>query len=712
MQYTFSTPIEHIPHIGPAFGKRLKTLKIKTLGDLVFYFPKYYQDYSSIQKITSVKINESICIKGKVLEIEEEKSWKKKMVVTKAIIQDETASIQAVWFNQPYIIKNLKKDDEVILAGKITINRNTVYLSSPTFEKISSKENIHLGKIAGVYAETKGITSRWIRFVLKPILDELKNRVPETLPEEVIKKHNLLSLRESLYQVHFPSSLEMAQRAQERFSFENIFMITLFGAKKKIENEKEIAPIIPINKAVIERFFDDLPFELTKEQEKSGWQIIKDMTRGYPMNRLLQGDVGSGKTVVSIMATINTIKNKHQVVLMAPTEILAKQHFKTFFNILKGYNINIGLLTGKEDKYYSKKLKSDTIEISRTKLLEKTANGEIDVLIGTHALIASNPKKKTTKKETKVLFNNLGLVIVDEQHRFGVKQRAGLCAKQKDKIPHLLSMTATPIPRSLALTIWGDLDLSTITEMPKGRKVIKTKIITELERQSAYKFVEQQIREGRQAFVICPRIEAVDEKKEAAMEMKNVKEEYEKLSTKIFPKLRIEMLHGKMTPKEKEKIMRDFRLKKFDILVSTSVIEVGIDIPNASVIMIEGADRFGLAQLHQFRGRVGRGEHQSYCFLLTDSNASKTGQRLQAMIKYDNGFKLSEMDLKIRGPGDFFGVRQWGIPDFAMNALKDPRTIEKIKETADEIIENDPQLEKYPILKTRLDSFSERIHLE
>lgn len=707
---TFSTPIEEIPKIGPVFAKRFKNLRIKNLGELIYYFPKYYRDYSNIKNIKDIKINEEICIKGNIIRIEEEKSWKKKMTITKALIQDETGAIEAIWFNQPYIFKNIQKGDELILAGKITINRNYIHLSSPTFEKISTKENIHLGKISAVYAETKGVTSRWIRYILLPIIKDLKNKIPETLPEEIIKKHNLLPLREAIYEIHFPSSMELAKKAQLRFSFENIFMITLFAAKKKIENEQENSPTIPINKELIQRFFDNLPFNLTKEQEKSGWQILKDMNRPYPMNRLLQGDVGSGKTVVSIMAAINTIKNKNQVVLMAPTEILAKQHFKTFFEILKNYNINIGLLTGKEDKYYSKKLKSDTIEISRTKILEKTEKGDIDILIGTHALISPSSGSKN-KQSTKVIFNNLGLVVVDEQHRFGVKQRASLCGKQKNKIPHLLSMTATPIPRSLALTIWGDLDLSTITEMPKGRKKIITKIITETERKKSYKFIESQVKEGRQIFVVCPRIEATEKEKEL-FEMKNVKEEHEKLSTKIFPKLKIEMLHGKMTPKEKEKIMKDFKLKKFNILVSTSVIEVGIDIPNAAVIMIEGADRFGLAQLHQFRGRVGRGEYQSYCLLFTDSKSKKTDQRLKSMLKYDSGFKLSEMDLKIRGPGDFFGVKQWGIPDFAMNALKDSKTIEKIKKTADEIIENNPSLSNFPILQKRLEIFSEKIHLE
>jgi ATP-dependent DNA helicase RecG len=705
---TFSTPIEEIPKIGPAYAKRLKNLKIKTLGDLMYYFPKYYQDYSNVRNIIDVKINEEACIRGKVIDIEEERSWKKKMSVSKAIIQDQTAAIQAVWFNQPYIAKNIKKGDELLLVGKITINRNNIYLSSPTIEKLSDKETVHLGKVSSVYAETRGVTSRWIRYILNSFLKEITNRIPETLPQEVIEKHDLMYLKDALYQIHFPISLEAAEKARARLSFENIFMIVLYSMKRRMENEKETARSVPINEQVIDRFLAGLPFELTKEQEKSGWQIIKDMARTYPMNRLLQGDVGSGKTVVSIMAAINTVKSKGQVVLMAPTEILAKQHFKTFFSILKDYNINIGLLTGKEDKYYSKKLKSDTIEISRAKMLEKAEDGTIDILIGTHALIA--PEKKMA--ESKVQFSNLGLVIVDEQHRFGVKQRAGLCKKQKDKIPHLLSMTATPIPRSLALTIWGDLDLSTITEMPKGRKKIITEVVTELERQKTYSFIKKEITKGRQAFVICPRIEADESGKEAMMEMKNVKEEYEKLSEKIFPDLKIGMLHGKMTPKEKGKIMKDFKLKKFDILVSTSVIEVGIDIPNASVIMIEGADRFGLAQLHQFRGRVGRGEHQSYCFLFTDSDNKRTGQRLQAMVKYDSGFKLSEMDLKIRGPGDFFGVKQWGIPDFAMNALKDPDIIREIRETAKELTDNDPYLDSFPILKKRLELFSEKVHLE
>jgi ATP-dependent DNA helicase RecG len=716
---TFSTPIEEIPKVGAAFAKRFKLLKIRTLGDLLFYFPRTYEDLSNISKIKYIKPNQPITIHGKILEIGQERSWVKKMSITKALAQDDTGTIEVIWFNQPYIAKSLKKGDEIMLSGKPSLDKmGHLYLSSPIHEKISLKETTHLGRIVPIYPETRGISSRLIRYILKPVLLAIKDKIPETLPDEILDEADLISFREALYQIHFPETLEAAAKAQERFSFENIFFISLFGIKKKLDFQKENAPAIPINEQIINRFLSSLPFKLTNGQEKASQQILKDMSRSYPMNRLLQGDVGSGKTAVAVLAAINAVKNKNQVVVMAPTEILAKQHFKTFFQLLKDFNINIGFLTGKEDKYYSKKLKTDTIEISRKKMLEKTADGEIDILIGTQALIVPSRKKRKSKKTTttdskaKVLFKNLGLVVVDEQHRFGVAQRAALCAKNSDKIPHLLSMTATPIPRTLALTIWGDLDLSTISELPKGRKKIVTRIVDEPERKDAYEFIEEEIKRGRQTFVICPRIESSEEDTENQMDIKAVKDEYEKLSKEVFPKLKIEMLHGKMTPKEKDKIMKDFKSKKFDILVSTSVVEVGIDVPNATVMMIEGADRFGLAQLHQFRGRVGRGEHQSYCFLLTTSGVGSTKERLKAMTKYDNGFELSEMDLKIRGPGDFMGVRQWGLPDFAMSALKEPHLIEKTKKIAEAILEQSPDLSKFPNLKTRLEAFENKIHLE
>jgi ATP-dependent DNA helicase RecG len=695
----FSTKIEEIPKIGPVYDKKLRSMGIKTLADLIYYFPREYKDFSKISKIKDIKINEKACVRGKIILLEQNKTWVKKMIVTSALIQDDTGVIEAIWFNQPYLNKVLKLGDEIILGGKLSIQNRTIQISSPIYEKVSPKETVHLGRIMAVYPETQGVSSRYLRWIIKPIIENIKNKIPETLPEEILKKYELISLREALEQVHLPASLDLAKKAEERFSFEQIFFISLFNLKKKSEVKKEKSQPIPINKELIERVKASLPFELTKAQKKTLDEILKDMEKPNPMNRLLQGDVGSGKTAVAALASINAVKAKTQVVLMAPTEILVKQHFKTFFQMLKNFNLNVGLLTGKEDKYYSKKLHSDTIEISRKKILEKTEKGEIDILVGTQALIVSCKKKK---EEQKVKFKNLGLVIVDEQHRFGVKQRAAL-QKNRDKIPHLLSMTATPIPRTLALTVWGDLDLSIIDEMPKNRKKIITEIVSEKQREKKYEFIKKEIRAGGQVFVVCPRIESEEE------EIKTVKKEYDHLSKNIFPEFKLAMLYGKMTSKEKDKIMKDFRSKKYDILVSTSVIEVGIDIPNATVMMIEGSDMFGLAQLHQFRGRVGRGEQQSYCFLFTDSRSKKTKERLEAMIKYDSGFKLSEIDLKLRGPGDFFGVRQWGLPDFAMSALGDIRGVKRAREAAEEIF---PQIEKHPLLKRRLEAFEEKVHLE
>ncbi|MFA5755231.1 MAG: ATP-dependent DNA helicase RecG [Candidatus Paceibacterota bacterium] len=694
----FSTPVENIPKIGPAYQKRLKKLKIKTLADFLYNFPREYKDFSEIVKIKNIKINEINSIAGKIVSINNEKSPYKKMSLVKALIKDDTASIEAIWFNQPYLTSSLKEGDEVMLSGKVNINKYSVQMSSPNFEKISLKENIHTGRIVPIYSETRGITSKWIRYAIKPLIESIKDKIPETLPEEIINKYKLLTLGKAIEKIHFPKKLSDAKEAQRRLVFEQIFLVSLLNIKKRKELQSEEAPEIPIKLDVVKRFTSSLPFKLTDGQKKSTWQILQDMEKCSPMNRLLQGDVGSGKTVVAAIATINAIKAKKQVVLMAPTEILTKQHFKTFFELLKNFNVNIGFLTGKEDLYYSKKLKTDTIEISRKRLIEKTEEGEINVLIGTQALIT----KEKTKKENRIRFKDLGLIIIDEQHRFGVKQRASL--SPKGKIAHLLSMTATPIPRTLTLTIWGDLDLSVIDKLPKGRKKIKTNIIED--EKKAYSLIKKEVKKGNQAFVICPRIESVEDDKST---VKAVTDEYEKLSQNIFPDLKVEMLHGKMTPKEKGKIMNDFKKKKFNILVSTSVVEVGIDIPNATVMMIEGADRFGLAQLHQFRGRVGRGKKQSYCFLLTESKSKATIERINAMKKYDSGFKLSEIDLKLRGPGDFLGKRQWGLPDYVMSSLDN---IELLKETreASEIIF--PKLNSYPKLKQRLEAFEEALHLE
>ncbi|MFH1575666.1 MAG: ATP-dependent DNA helicase RecG, partial [Candidatus Nealsonbacteria bacterium] len=574
-------------------------------------------------------------------------------------------------------------------------------LSNPIYEKMGEKELTHTGRIVPIYQETSGLSSKWLRQTVKYLLVTLADQLQEPIPDELLKEHRLMPINKAIWQIHFPDSLTLAQTSRERFSFEELFSLScwILMERKKLDQKKAFA--MPMNVTLMQRFTGKLPFKLTDGQKKASWQILKDLERPNPMSRLLEGDVGSGKTVVATMAALNAFKAGYQTVFMAPTEILAKQHFKTVSKLLEGFKMDIGLLTGKEDKFTSKNLKNDFIEISREKLMEKAVNNKINVLIGTHALI-----------QDKVKFGNLGLVILDEQHRFGVEQRAKLT--KQPTIPHLLSMTATPIPRTLALTLYGDLDLSLIPELPLGRKKIITKVVPPAERQKTYSFIKKEIKKGRQAFVICPRIESKKSEptKSAWTDVKAVKEEYEKLSKKIFPDLRVGILHGKLAMKEKERTMKNFRYKKIDVLVSTSVVEVGVDIPNATVMMIEGADRFGLAQLHQFRGRVGRSNWQSYCFLFTDSHSRKTHQRLRALITCENGFDLAEKDLEIRGPGDFSGLRQWGIPDLAMASLNNLPLVEKTREAAKKILDEDPTLKKYPALQNKLKAFHQRIHLE
>jgi len=718
MELTLTTPIEKVPRIGPSFLKKLQKMGIKQVEDLLFHFPHRYEDFSKILPIKKVRLNQQCCIVGKIIEIENVKTFKKKMILTQGIVKDKTGALKVVWFNQPYLINVLKKGDLVCLAGKVNFGENGMFLSNPVYEKISKEEFqtsnlIHTGRIVPIYPETEGLSSRWFRYILKPLLLKFKNKIPETLPQKILKKYNLLGISEALWQIHFPDSLQLAEKAKERFSFEEVFLIELSVIRERLKLVREKAPEIPINVDLIKSFVSSLPFKLTDAQRKAAFQILKDLEKGIPMSRLLQGDVGSGKTVIAVIAALNTVKAGYQVAFMTPTEILAKQHFKEVSKLLRPFKVKIALLTGKEDKIVAQKLENEVLEISRRKLLEKTKKGEIDILIGTHSLI-----------QDKVKFAKLGLCIIDEQHRFGVEQRAKLVKTSKiDQknilLPHFLSMTATPIPRTLALTLYGDLDISVLDEMPKGRKKIITKIIEPKEREWAYEFVRERVKRGEKAFIICPRIEpknnASDKTKRQTSswkEVKAVKQEYEKLSKEIFPDLKVGMLHGKMKPKEKEKIMQQFKEGEIDILVSTSVVEVGIDVPKATIMVIEGAERFGLAQLHQFRGRVGRSNLQSFCFLFTQSSSKKTVQRLKALVESENGFLLSQKDLEIRGPGSLTGVKQWGVPDLAMENLKNLPLIEKTREAAKEILLEDLSLNKYPLLKQKLKKFEKKIHLE
>ncbi len=720
-----TTPIEEIPRVGLIYQKKLKKLGIKNIRDLFFHFPHRYEDFSKIIPISKAEAGGPFCFQGEILDTKNIYTSRKRMVLTQATIGDETGKLKVIWFNQPYLINTFKKGDYVCLAGKIAKKGSAKYLSSPAYEKISPTSNTqhltsnltHTGRLIPVYPETEGLSSRWLRFIVKPLLIKLKNQISDSLPEKIRKKYDFLPLQKAIWQIHFPDSLKLAKEAKKRFAFEELFNLSLFVLRERLKLAREKAIPIPLNLALIKEFIKSLSFKLTAAQKKSAWQILKDLEKPRPMNRLLEGDVGSGKTVVAMMAALNVAKAGFQIAFMAPTEILAKQHFQELIKFFKNFNLDIGLLTGKEDKFFSRKLKNEVIEISRKKLLEKTKKGEIDILIGTHALL-----------QDKVKFGNLALVTLDEQHRFGVEQRAKLCKSSKDTngkkiIPHLLSMTATPIPRTLSLTIYGDLDLSIIDELPKGRKKIITKIVQSKDKKETYNFIRAEVKKNRQVFVICPRIEPVKTSPEnldgelsqqvlSWMEVKAVKDEYQKLSKEIFPDLKIGMLHGKMKTQEKEKVMKDFKDKKIDILVSTSVVEVGIDIPNATVMMIEGSEKFGLAQLHQFRGRIGRSDFQSHCFLFTDAPGLVTNRRLRALLSCENGFELAEKDLLIRGPGDFSGSRQWGIPDLTMASLTDVFLVEKAREEAQEILQEDPGLKKYPQLRERLEEFGKRIHLE
>lgn len=711
LSMNLSTPIEKIPRVGPQSQRRLKKLGVKTVKDLLFHFPHRYEDFSNLipLAVADEKVGETICVQGKIVKIKNVRIFRRRMVITESLLQDETGTLKITWFNQPYLINTFKPGDFLFLAGKMASKNGKKYLSAPSYEKIPAQfangekyDSTHVGRLIPVYPETEGMSSRWLRFIIKPILSELKNTVPEALPESIRKENNLLEMKKAIWQIHFPDSLKEAVSARKRFVFEELFYLSLMILREKIALSKEKTVSIPINLDLIRKFVSLLPFRLTPDQKKSAWQILKDMEKPTPMNRLLNGDVGSGKTVVAVMVALNTVKAGFQVALMAPTEILAKQHHKTLIAALKKFNLKIGLITGKENFVDGKKLK-------RNELLKKTKEGKINILIGTHALV-----QKTVE------FKELALVIIDEQHRFGIEQRMNL-AKKQNFLPHLLSMSATPIPRTLALTIYGDLDLSLIKEMPKGRKKIITKIIPPSKRNEAYAFIRKEVKSGRQIFVICPRIESSsakpaegqtifsNERNNSWQEVKAVKEEYEKLSKEVFPDLKIGILHGRMKTEEKEKQLKSFRNGKTDILVSTSVIEVGIDFPNATIMMIEGADKFGLAQLHQFRGRVGRGKYQSYCFLFSEFSSNP---RLRAMTISQDGFELAEKDLKLRGPGDLTGQRQWGIPDLVMASLKDIELVEKTRQAAKTILQQDPELKNHPLLKERMKDFHKKIHLE
>ncbi|MFY9462995.1 MAG: GxxExxY protein [Candidatus Sungiibacteriota bacterium] len=844
---SLETAIASAPKINRRILPALKRLGIAAIRDLLFHFPSRYEEFPEKQVIADIVAGERATIVGAIQKISERRTAKG-LRMTEASVSDASGIINVIWFNQPFLARTLKVGDTLRLSGKIARGLRGLTLQNPSYEKITrgapdsagAEHGIHTGGIIAIYPETEGMTSRWLRFLIKTYLPSA-NSLTDPLPQETRTRHNLPEIREALRHIHFPESQEQAAAAERRFIFEELLLIQLRALRERSRMKQRAAPAIPFNIELIKSFVLSLPFHLTDAQRRAIWEIGRDMARPQPMNRLLEGDVGSGKTVVAAAAALLSVRAGFRVAYMAPTEILARQHFATFNKILELFHISIGLRTASEKK----------------------TSAVPDIIIGTHALLQKNATPK-----------NLGLVIIDEQHRFGVSQRSALARGQtptsftqtsadellyqdltykirecifkvKDAIgsghketvyqkalaealteaglqfererripviygkkqvgscqpdfiveekvivelkalpfigsteikqawnyikgspytlllfvnfgpngaeirriiydtkrsqhasatqesprmsalgtPHFLSMTATPIPRTLALTIYGDLDISLLDEMPKNRKSVITKIISADQRSKAYRFIRDEVLAGRQVFVICPRIEITKpetyntthtakayQQKLLLNEVKTVTDEYKKLSEFIFPDLRIAMLHGKMKSKEKVATMKQFHDRGADILVSTSVIEVGVDVSNATIMMIEGAERFGLAQLHQFRGRVGRGAAQSYCFLFPTEDGA-VSRRLRAVVEAKNGFELAEKDLAIRGPGDLFGDRQWGEPGLVLKGITDSRLVRAVREEAMALAKQSPDLAQYPALASRLAALEKTLHLE
>jgi ATP-dependent DNA helicase RecG len=718
-------------HMDGKQKKALVRLKIFTVRDLLFHFPVRYSDISIVKKISELVPGDMATVYGKVSKLKTKKAFRSKIPMAEGEIQDLSGKIKVTWFHQAYLAKMIRNGESVKLTGKVAEGNHGIYLANPEFEKtgdmpIDSHDTLfrpprptgaipsHEEKYAGfsypIYAETRGITSKWFYHAVEKILrDKTLDKIEDYVPEEILKKYHLPTLKTALIWIHKPKNKNDAEAARKRFAFEEVFCIQLERQHDKLEYRKNKSFRIKPEKDDLEEFLKRFPFEPTKSQEKSIATILGDLNKKFPMSRLLEGDVGSGKTAVAATASYITVKQRPegqdfgnlQVAYMAPTEILATQHFESFIQYFRHLPINIGLITGSGcRKFPSKVNPNGWTTISRPQLLKWVANGEIPILIGTHALI-----QKTVK------FKNLALVVIDEQHRFGTAQRRKLV--RKDNIaPHLLSMTATPIPRTLALTIYGDLDLSLLDEMPAGRKQIITEIITPNKREETYEQIRKELEAGRQLYVICPRINEPDPEKEMALNVKSVTAEAKRLKKEVFQKYEIGILHSKMSKEKKEEVMQEFTEGKINILCATSVVEVGVNVPNATIIIIEGAERFGLAQLHQLRGRVIRSSHQAYCYIFAEAKSAKTIDRLKALKTAKNGFELAELDLTLRGAGELGGTKQWGITDLGMEAIKNIKMVEAARTEAIELIEKDPELANYPLLKQKVREKSGEFHFE
>ena len=649
------------------------------------------------------------------------RAWVKKIPMSDGTITDETGKIKLVWFNQPYIAKMIHDGQLVRVEGKISQRRSgEIYMSNPKIEVVGTLPTGVGESLFGadgddhvmypVYPESRGLTSYWLYHAIQKIMSRgVLDTIVDPIPEDILKRYNLPNIRTAFIWIHTPKKEADALSARKRFAFQEIFFIQLQKQReRKLWSQKGAFKIETSDKDVAE-FVKRFPFKPTRSQLEAIKSIGQDLKKSHPMSRLLEGDVGSGKTAVA-GAVIYAVTNARplgkdygnlQTAYMAPTEILAKQHYENFITYFEHLPIKIGLITGSGCQIFpSKSNPNKPTKISRAQLLKWVANGEVPILIGTHALIQKS-----------VTFKHLAFVVIDEQHRFGTLQRQKLTSKN-EVVPHLLSMTATPIPRTLALTIYGDLDLTLLDQMPHGRKPIITEIVEPSHRKNAYEEIKKELRAGRQLYVICPRINEPDPTKELAIIAKSVTLEAERLSREVFQDFSIAILHSKMTPVEKEKVMADFSNGKTKILVATSVVEVGVNVPNATMIIIEGVERFGLSQLHQLRGRVIRSNHQAYCFVFTESRGEKTKDRLKALITAKNGFELAEFDLVQRGAGELYGRKQWGISDLAMEAIKNIKMVEASRLEAMGIVESDPEFNKYPLIREYFKTQTDKIHFE
>ena len=675
------SPVTKLPGIKTAMAAKLARLGVETIGDFLQLYPRRYDDYRSLKPINQLEYGEEVTIIGQVWET---RKWetRNKMPIITSILTDGTATIEASWFNQPWLQNQLRPGKQIVISGKVDQYLGRLTFQSPEWEELDADLS-HTGRIVPVYPLTKGITSKWLRNQVKSTVNYWTQRLPDYLPNEARDRLKMPPLETAVRQIHFPDDWDSLEQARRRLAFDELLLIQLGVLRQRQAWKSQQGQPIAVQPEGIERLKNTLPFQLTGAQQKALTDIVRDMQNDVPMSRLIQGDVGSGKTAVALISMALAVQGGGQAAILAPTEILSEQHFKSMSTLLAPMaealerQISIRLLTG------------STPAAERREILDGLRDGHIDILVGTHAIIQSD-----------VEFKNLTLAVIDEQHRFGVEQRGLL--REKGFNPHMLVMTATPIPRTLALTLYGDLDLSIIDEMPPGRQPIQTRWLTPQERERAYTFIQAQVEKGRQAFIICPLVEE-SEKTEA----KSAIEEHERLQKQIFPHLKLGLLHGRMKSDEKDEMMKAFRDQQMQILVSTSVVEVGIDVPNAAVMLVEGANRFGLSQLHQFRGRVGRGEHQSYCLLLADKVTVEAEERLKTVEQTLDGFKLAEKDLEMRGPGEFFGTRQSGLPDLKLVKLSDTRLLELARQEAQFIFEKDSTLElpQHRLLVKQIDNF-------